>query len=180
MNFFHSSPLSNDKDFLKLISENIGLLCTRDDQGNFPLHFYVGVFPFPVQDETLSFLLNNAPNVIQHRGRFGRLPLHYALCRKKDIDTKVLVRLLDLYPEATTVLTNGGWIPLHYAVDRDLALFDVVKLLCSYNPMSTFIEDFEHKLAIHWAIDRPNRNVNIEIVRLFIALNIFMNLFLNI
>jgi ankyrin repeat protein len=80
----------------------------------------------------------------------------------------VIKALLLLYPEAAGVQTQGGWTPLHYAVDRDAIDLDVVKILCITYPKGLSIQDREDKLPLHWAIDREL--VDINVIRFLVKL----------
>lgn len=73
----------------------------------------------------------------------------------------VVKALLFLYPDAAGVQTQGGWTPLHYAVDRDAIDLDVVKILCIAYPKGLRIQDREGKLPLHWAIDRVMVDSNV-------------------
>jgi ankyrin repeat protein len=162
---FKNNKTNNNEEFMRLISCNTYTkLRTRDENGNLPLHIYVG--SYPIEESVFEFLIKNAPETVKERGRFGRLPLHYALCQKKVNNIKMLKALLNVYPEASNTFTNGGWIPLHYAVDRDNSQLDVVKILCEYYPDGPLVKDFDDKLAIHWAISRTDASkINIEVIR---------------
>ena len=89
------------------------------------------------------------------------------MCRGKNV-FDVVKTLLLLYPEAAGVQTQGGWTPLHYAVDRDIVDLNVIKILCATYPKGLSIQDGAHKLPLHWAIDRAM--VDTDVIRFLVKL----------
>ena len=114
-------------------------------------------------------ILKYDSEVLALKGRFGRLPLHYALCRIPG-NPFVIKYLLSVYPNAAKQRTAGGWIPLHYAVDKSETSLEVVKILYDYNPTGPRVKDFDGKMAMHWLVDR-NTPINMDVLRFLVKVH---------
>jgi len=82
------------------------------------------------------------------RNEYQNLPLHVACGNQASVD--VVKWLVEIYPDAVQVKSNGGWLPLHYAC-RFQASFPVIKYLIKCYPKALEEETDDCWLPIHFA-----------------------------
>lgn len=101
------APLKVIRRLIEIHPRGLG---TRDSQSHIPL--VTACFHEGVSMEVIKFLCDQCPDSTQSKGRFGRLPLHYAA----RFGTHQLVQfLIEQYPDAVSSRDNTGSLPIHYS-----------------------------------------------------------------
>lgn len=85
--------------------------------------------------------------------------MHLALSQG-NLYSEIVLPLLEAYPEAASVQSSGGLVPLFLSVMRDNPVFDISKALCKAypdGPKATTNSTGSHPL--HFALHRSNISI---------------------
>ena len=81
--------------------------------------------------DALQVLIEMDPSRARDRDRFGLLPLHWA-CTEEAVPIRLLVTILEAYPEAARTKNNTQMLPLHIAVQSQLPVTHLKVLVEAY------------------------------------------------
>ncbi|GLD95295.1 hypothetical protein PINS_up003939 [Pythium insidiosum] len=81
--------------------------------------------------QLLARMVSVSPDCAEECDDFGMMPLHWA-CTARDVEPRVVRKLVDAFPVATKLKNKGGLLPLHIAVKAKASL-EVLQLLVRYH-----------------------------------------------
>eukprot|EP00956_Cyclotella_meneghiniana_P030800 scaffold78695_cov23-Cyclotella_meneghiniana.AAC.1 len=94
------------------------------------------------------------------------LPLHYYLSRHQNVDIEIVKYMVEKYPDALKMFGESTFTPLHILLANKHvgAMFDIVKYLIDYAPISLRLKDRSfNRLPLHTAC--KNQSITKEIIQ---------------
>lgn len=100
-------------------------------------------------DSSINKLSEIQKNIINCKGRFGRIPLHMSCYKGHLLATKLLL-LFDIDPNVKTTDEGNGVTPLHDAVSQ--GHFEIVKQLLKHKNINPNVTDKINLSPLHYAV----------------------------
>lgn len=123
-----------------LLEANVDAATARDTFQRTPLHWAcmdVDGNHGDTDDSIILMLLQQAPSAAQMIDVEHRTPLHYLVARNEKIPTKLLAKMVALFPEALTMKDEVGETPLDIVQSRHDEIENSQELIKSLRKLET-------------------------------------------
>lgn len=122
-----------------------------DTNGDMPVHVAAACG----NEAVLMWIVGNIPLLAGQTNDLGCCPLHLALSSTTAHSDEVVLKLLEVYPNAASVADYSGRLPLHYALERSSLRVVEAVYLCFPDAVRGVTED-SRSSCLHFAAQRDS------------------------